>query len=451
MADDTSQNKKQKSQPTTEEPANEKPAKEKSDDKFLIVGLEELQSVNEKLTTVNQELKIKIEELSQANNNFKNLMNSTDVGTIFLDRSLRIRLFTPQARDVFNVIETDVGRSLLDITSQVSQENLVADVEQVLNRLQPIQRELETASGRWYMMRISPYRTADDHIEGVVITLVDISLRREQEAELRSARDELEQRVGERTEELQKSNEALRAENVRRKKIEGERLSLIRAIVSAQEDERRRIARDLHDQMGQQLTALRLKLEALKEKGLRDADLATTVNNLQGVVTQLDSDVDFLAWQLRPFALDDFGLSAALSNYVNRWAEHFGIAAEFRAGDLVDQRLDPRVETTLYRIAQEALNNCAKHSECSRVDVLLERRDHDAVLIVEDNGVGFDPRAKAGGDGQWGIIGMRERAALLDGTLEIESTANGGTSIFVKVPLNLPSPASKQYTLETDR
>ncbi|MGH9955869.1 MAG: PAS domain-containing protein [Pyrinomonadaceae bacterium] len=379
-------------------------------------------------------MKIKIEELTQANNDFRNLMNSTDIGTIFLDRSLRVKLFTPPARDVFNLIDADVGRSLLDITSQLSQEKLAADVELVLDRLTPFERELQLPSGGWYIMRVSPYRTGEDRIEGVVITLVDITARREQEEELRAARDQLEARVEERTSELQKLNEDLQKENAERKKVEDERLRLMGEIVGAQEHERRRIARDLHDQMGQQLTVLRLKLETLKEQGRKRTKVDATFKDLEAIVTQLDSDVDFLAWQLRPVALDDLGLAAALSNYVKQWSAHFDIAAQFRAGDSKDKRCDPRIETNLYRIAQEALNNCAKHSRCSRADDLLDHRDQHAVLIIEDDGIGFDPQVVLR-DGQWGLIGLEERVTLLGGTVEIESGPNKGTTIFVRVPL----------------
>jgi signal transduction histidine kinase len=155
---------------------------------------------------------------------------------------------------------------------------------------------------------------------------------------------------------------------------------------------------------------------------------------LQRIVKQLDSDVDFLAWQLRPVALDDLGLTAALSNYVRQWSEHFEIPAEFHSDDM-GQRFDPQIETNLYRIAQEALNNSAKHSQCSRAEILLERRHHHLVLILEDNGIGFSPAKPPEGNGQWGLIGMRERVALLNGKIEIESAPKGGTTIYVQVPL----------------
>ncbi len=136
----------------------------------LETSREELQSVNEELLTVNQELEIKIEELSVSNSDFKNLLNSTDIGTIFLDRGLRVKLFTPSVRDVFNLIEADLNRPLADITTKLNFADLQADVERVLETLQPVERELETDKGRWYLMRVFPYRTTEDKISGAVVT-----------------------------------------------------------------------------------------------------------------------------------------------------------------------------------------------------------------------------------------------------------------------------------------
>src|SRR4030095_11365381 len=120
--------------------------------------------------TVNQELKIKIEELGLANNDFQNLINSTDIAAIFLDRSLRVKLSTPRAQDIFNLLVTDFGRRLSDITTKIIYAPLHEEIVQVLERLQTIEREVESSDERWYLMRILPYRTTDDRIDGVALT-----------------------------------------------------------------------------------------------------------------------------------------------------------------------------------------------------------------------------------------------------------------------------------------
>ena len=144
----------------------------------LETSKEELQSLNEELRTVNQELKIKVEEQTQTSNDVQNLINSTDFGTVFLDRDGRIKLFTPRARDIFNLIASDRGRPLQDINTNLVDVDLQGDIEQVLDRLERIEREVVTRAGRWQLMKLAPYRTGDDRIEGVVLTFVDITDRR---------------------------------------------------------------------------------------------------------------------------------------------------------------------------------------------------------------------------------------------------------------------------------
>jgi two-component system CheB/CheR fusion protein len=402
----------------------------------LETSKEELQSVNEELTTVNQELKIKIEELNQANNDFTNLINSTDIGTIFLDRALRVKLFTPRACDTFNLIASDVGRPLSDITSTLAYDDLVKDMEFVLKTLQTVEREVLSAEGHWYMMRILPYRTTEDHIDGVVFTFMDITDSKAAKLELERSRQDLEVRVTERTGDLADANESLLLEISERRRSELARVKLLSQLVNAQEFERRRIARELHDQLGQQLTSFRLKLESLKEESPNRKQVREKVGELLSLTSQLDSDIEFLAWELRPVALDDLGLATALRNYTARWAQQFGTKAQFHTSGFEDRRPARAIETNLYRIAQEALNNAAKHSRATHVDVILERRDQHAVLIIEDNGIGFDLINDPASDGdRMGLTGMRERAALIGGALEIESTLKKGTTILVRVPL----------------
>ena len=614
----------------------------------LETSREELQSVNEELTTVNQELKIKIEELSQSNNDFQNLMNSTDIGTIFLDRSLHIKMFTPPVQNIYNIIPTDLGRPLSDITSRFEYDGLPNDIETVIDKLSPVEREIETEDNRWHLVRIFPYRTSEDRINGVVITFLDITKRRETEQKLEKSleRTEVAMKAGnicswdlnldtqkfiwsnnaetvlgfpppetfkelddltydethklsikpfnelnkknhkmhieyglvnpinhkithlrcqgildednqrcvlgitqnitrykKAEEKLRRSEEHLQliinsvqdyaiftmttdgiidswnpgAENIfgyTKKEILGQSVKVIftpedrengvaeremkdaaetgradddhlqyrkngerfmvggvmsplrnkdhlegfvkvvrdqsekikaqkaihdkemlQQFVKTQEDERRRVARDLHDQLGQRLTTLRLHLETLRKICGDSEDLCIEIEKAQYVAEQIDRDVDFLAWELRPAALDELGLEATLANYVSEWSHYSGIQAEFHTTGLGKTRLEPAIETNLYRIAQEALNNVIKYAKSENVSVMLKKRDGSVVLIVEDDGIGFDPVEKRKSTNGLGIIGMSERAKFCSGKLEIESAPDKGTTIFARVPL----------------
>jgi len=157
----------------------------------LETSKEELQSINEELSTVNQELKIKIEETTLSSNNLRNLIDSVDIGTMFLDRSLRIMLFTPAIRNIFNLIPGDFGRPLSDITNRLEYQYLQEDIHTVLENLQLVEREVRTTDGNTYMMHVLPYRTAEDRINGVVITFVDISKRKETENNLKTSESRL--------------------------------------------------------------------------------------------------------------------------------------------------------------------------------------------------------------------------------------------------------------------
>ena len=517
----------------------------------LETSKEEIQSINEELTTVNQELKIKIEELRLSNNDFQNLINSTDIATIFLDRSLRLKLTTPRAQEIFNLLRTDVGRPLSDITSRLAYSGLDADLRIVLDQLKPIDREVMSEENRWFLMRIRPYRTTDDRIDGVVLMFQDITARRQAEHDvawseerlrllvnsvsdyaiftltpegnihswntgaqrmfgyssdqvigrpfdilftpedrdagvaaaelerarrdgralderyhvrsdgrlfyasgvttrlgdgsglgfakiardltepqraaeaLRDAHADLDQRVAERTKELET---AVAEQQAAQMNV----VNLLRKVVTAQEDERGRIARNLHDQLGQRLTALRLSLERVQDRLTKTAGADEEINRALSLTHLIDADVGFLSWELRPAVLDHLGLGIALPRYTSEWSAHYGIEVEFKGDSFRTGVLSHEAEVALYRIAQEALTNIAKHAHASRVDVMLEGRDHSIALVVEDDGVGFDPAESAVRERGVGLLGMRERAALIGADLQVESKPGDGTSIFVR-------------------
>jgi signal transduction histidine kinase len=205
----------------------------------------------------------------------------------------------------------------------------------------------------------------------------------------------------------------------------------LRRVVDAQELERRRLARELHDETGQALTSILLGLRALEES-LEGERPRAAVSDLRELVVATLQDVRRLAVELRPKVLDDFGLVPALERLAETFGDQTGLAIRFEA-NLRDGRLLPEVETALYRIVQEALTNIVKHAQARNVSVVLTRKAGSVAAVIEDDGLGFDTaRIREGGSG---IEGMRERMGLLDGRLEVESTAESGTTLVAEVPL----------------
>jgi signal transduction histidine kinase len=203
----------------------------------------------------------------------------------------------------------------------------------------------------------------------------------------------------------------------------------LRRVIEGQELERRRLARELHDETGQALTSVLLGLKAVE----RSDDVPTALAELRELVVATLQDVRRLAVELRPKALDDFGLSVALERLVQTFKEATGISVEFQS-QLGEQRLPSEVETTLYRIVQESLTNVAKHAGARRVSILLVPRPGVVSALIEDDGHGFTEEDE--GRGGIGLSGMRERLALLDGRLTVESGPGTGTSLVAEVPLS---------------
>lgn len=218
------------------------------------------------------------------------------------------------------------------------------------------------------------------------------------------------------------------------------REELLRRIVTTQEDERRRLARELHDELGQQLAALLLGLKVLP--GYDQLPILTKdhLQNLQKITEQIMQRARRLAIDLRPETLDHLGLPEALQFYIREWSQRSGVPVDFHCNGLREIRLPAPIETTLYRVVQEALTNVLRHAQAKRVSVLLERRAGQVLTIVEDDGQGFergeDYRLRHT-ERSLGLIGMQERVALVNGHLSIESSPGAGTTIFAKIPLNV--------------
>ncbi len=294
---------------------------------------------------------------------------------------------------------------------------------------------------RWHLGRNVPLYDDRGHVTGWFGSATDVEDMKQVEEALQTAYSDLDLRVRERTAQLLQLSQ--------------DRQDLLQRLVTVQEDERRRIARELHDSIGQFLSVLSLRLSILEQSpGILPAALAE-IEQLRPAVQQIDRELDLLTMELRPPALDDFGLPAAIRNYAAEWARLANIPVEVYVTGLDagvapgGPRLSPDVETSVYRIVQEALTNVLKHAQATAVSLIVERRRASLSVIVEDNGVGFDPDAQAAppsgdrppGDRfpaaprrHFGLIGMQERAALVGGTVQIESAPGTGTTVYVQIP-----------------
>jgi signal transduction histidine kinase len=217
-----------------------------------------------------------------------------------------------------------------------------------------------------------------------------------------------------------------------------ERAVLLDRTVTAQEAERKRIARELHDSLGQYLTALRLGFADIEPLCASNAVAQQHLAQLKRLAGEISHELSRIAWELRPRALDDLGLRGAVTQYLEEWAERSRLQIDLEI-NLDDQRLPQPIETAVFRVLQEVITNVVKHSGADRVGVILEATAEELRLIVEDNGRGFDVVGNstdlALGIGHLGLLGIRERLALAGGSLEVESSPQGGRTVYVRIPL----------------
>lgn len=229
----------------------------------------------------------------------------------------------------------------------------------------------------------------------------------------------------------------LKQEGDRRAMVEDELSQVLRRTVLDQEAERQRIARELHDSLGQYLTVMRLDLDGIaRDAGASDATRAR-VEKLKSLTADVGQEVNQLAWEIRPTALDDLGLQKAFQQFLEEWGERTLLKFDVHLA-LNDRRLPAAIETTLYRVLQEAIRNVASHAQARKVGVILEASATEVRLIVEDDGKGFvwDPRfGVTPASSRLGLLGIRERLALVGGLLEIETSPGSGTTLLIHVPL----------------
>jgi two-component system CheB/CheR fusion protein len=387
----------------------------------LETAKEELQSTNEELNTVNEELQNRNMQLTQIGNDLLNLLANVNIPILILGNDLRIRRFTPVTEKALGLIPSDVGRPIRDINLRI----LVPDLENlllgVIENLTPQAADVKDREGRLYSLRVRPYRTEDNKIDGVVMVFVDMDLGASRPAG-----------AGE-LDHPEYMHGVAPGPNGGGHADVGQWRGIASSLLLAQEDERRRLSHELHDELNQRLALLEVSMQHLE--GQDEEDLRGGLQQLRKEVAGLSDDLRRIAYQLHPSILDDLGLVTAIQNYCAEFGQREGIQVRFTHRD-IPAELPPTLALGLYRIVQEALRNVGKHSGAKRAAIALTRNGSKITLSVRDSGRGFDV-ATARLKGGLGLIGMQERVALLGGTLEISSAPGRGTELTATAPLDV--------------
>jgi len=510
----------------------------------LETAQEELQSANEELVTINEQLQNRNQELSLLGDDWANLLDGLNIPVVMLGKDRRIRRFTTPAEKLLNLLPTDIGRPISHIRPNVKVPDLDELFTEVIDRVSQKELEIQDRDGRWYSMRLRPYRTADHRIDGVLMIFIDIhALKTTQEAlreqsgfsaavmessgalvmvtdadgrvaafnhacqiasgykleeiagkviwesplipkaevegerrvyrRLMRGRAPIQHeshwvgkngtsrliswnsagiphaaghprhlvRIGTDITERRVIETALKASEAALRQSQTHLQALTTGLLTAQEEERARVARELHDDISQKLAMLNLEAErVLQKKPQTDGKLRGEMTRLSHRLRGILRDVEQTAYRLHPSSLDHLGLSVALKSYCEDFGKQNGIATRCTERNL-PRTIPPRLALTIYRVVQEALRNVVKHSGARSAQVSLTGQKGALVLSVKDAGRGFDPtRSKKRG---LGLISMEERVRQAGGALTVRATPGEGVRIDVRVPLRLQNPSGK--------
>jgi two-component system CheB/CheR fusion protein len=425
----------------------------------LETSKEELQSINEELKTVNQELQARLQELSQSNNDFQNLMAATDVATLFVDRQLRIKLYTPPLTKIFNIMPVDQGRPLAHVTHRLRDGDLLRDTQQVLDTLVPLEREVQRDDGHVYLLRLAPYRTREDHIDGIVLTLVDITARKQAELALQQAHADLEARVDARTAELAAALEALRREGAEREQVEAERARLQEAARRAEHfAQLGRLAAGVAHEIRNPLASIFLQVDLLLEELAPlspelQAQLLPIPQQIQGDLARLEDIVENYLALVRVGALqgETVDLGAVIQDVARECEPSLAArGVPLRLEGLSELGAVVLHANTFRRVLLNLVHNALDAMPQGGTLTFRGRQTAARVqLDIRDTGVGipaeqlpriFEPlhTTKPGGTG-FGLYLVREAMAAYGGTITVESVVGYGTTFT----LTLPRPSTE--------
>ena len=359
----------------------------------LETSKEELQSVNEELKSVNTELEHKIDKLNTANSNLKNLMESTDIATLFIDGNNDVQFFTSAATDLFNLIPSDTGRPFKHITHRLNYDSIQSDIKQVNENLEHTKKVISDDKDHQYIMRMRPYRTINNTIDGVVLTFVDVTPLKEAEQNLR--------------EEIERSTD------------------LQKQILKNNLSERWELGEYLHDNLGQILATIKIMISELKNEVLNTGEgkispaLSELINKIKELIDLEIDNIRNLSHDIIPIDVEKEGTSHAFNQLMRRSQEVHDIKCILETDGVLDHLNNRELSTNLYHITQEAIKNAAVHGKANHILVEIKKENDQLQLHIKDDGRGYSPdEIKTGG---MGLKIMSHRVELLDGTFSIST------------------------------
>ena len=386
-----------------------------------------LQEAYAKVIDTQFELERRATELEESRDLLRQIIASMSESLFLLDQGGRIAQINPAALLLLRCAEAECLHHRFDEfcsapkapTSawkllELSPQGMITQLETELcaPNSQPIPVSLSA----------SVVRDRNGRIDGVLIVARNITERKRAEAELRRHRDHLAELVAGRTQEVQAAHDRIQ--------------QLAQQVITAQEEERRRVARELHDESGQALIGVKLNLQVLARKiPPQLSELREEADRLRQQVNHAAERLHALSRGLRPPTLDELGLQPALRRLAADFEQSTGLPIYFESAGFDETRLPQTVEIVCYRIVQEALTNVARHAQASQSWIGLTRQASQLTLSIRDDGQGFDPTSLDPRPDGLGLLGMKERATMLGGKLEIETTSGRGTRLIITVPL----------------
>jgi PAS domain S-box-containing protein len=362
------------------------------------------------------------------------ILESITDGFVTMDSQWRFTFVNAHAERINGIRRADqIGKTQWELFPATCGTLLESEWRRAVAEQVPVQFEFHYEPWDSWFLNMA-YPTKDG---GLSVFYHDITARKRSEEALRKAHDELEQRVRERTEELSRANARLGRQVAKRKEIEEARTDLLHRLVHAQEEERRRVARELHDDLTQRLAVLAIDAGTLEQLPGAPQDVGIRARRMHEELVALSESVHSLSRQLHPSILDDLGLVDALRSECLSLEQRDGITVKYHPRD-VPTDLPRGVALCVYRVTQESLRNIARHSRSPRAFVRLVATERELVLRVRDWGIGFRPAAR--GRSGLGLESMRERARLIRARLTVHSRPGGGAQVTLRVPLHRSQP-----------